>query len=81
MEKKKTIRRTLAMTGASLLLAGAVVAVPVAASAATITNSQIYYSYFLCNVGRQGMSVSGYVVSDQCYPIGEAGWFFTYLVK
>ncbi len=70
--------------GISLLLAGAIIAVPAAAQAGTIRESSAFYkTEFECNIGKATLKVQGYNVASRCTFNGvfESPWSFWYETK
>ncbi|PVE95963.1 hypothetical protein DC434_10645 [Microbacterium sp. TPD7012] len=82
MMKKTVTRNAGTILGASLLLAGASIAVPSAAHAGTIVQSRDYSTQFQCNIGRDTLRVQGFNVAPHCTYDGLfKTWSFWYETK
>lgn len=75
------IRKRGMVVGGSLLLAGAIVATPMAAQAGTIVQSGGYSTQVKCWIAADSMRIQGYSTSTCEYTGDLFGWRFWYEKK
>ena len=82
INRRLRIRKAVATLGASLMLAGALVAAPTAAQAGTIVESKSFKNQTQCNASRGSLMIQGYNVGPcQMHGTDLTWWTFWFETK